>query len=135
MLFDTFRRQIWQSFSGGMESGIVEFPSFHHRSAKTSGPIAWGASTNLPTKDLRHFLRSVKSNMITSIEQHVDFVTDALLHMREHGFELMEPELEAASSCPSAVSDGIGEYARKSSPRATRDSVSKPNPAAAATAG
>jgi cyclohexanone monooxygenase len=38
---------------------------------------------------------SVKSNMITSIEQHVDFVTDALLHMREHGFELIEPELEA----------------------------------------
>jgi len=38
---------------------------------------------------------SVKSNMLTSIEQHVDFVTDALLHMREHGFELMEPELEA----------------------------------------
>ena len=72
---------------------------------------------------------SVKSNMLTSIEQHVDFVTDALLHMREHGFELMEPELEAASSCPiSAVSDGIGEYARKSSQRAIRDSVSKPNP-------
>jgi cyclohexanone monooxygenase len=38
---------------------------------------------------------SVKSNMITSIEQHVDFVTDALLHMREHGFELVEPEREA----------------------------------------
>jgi cyclohexanone monooxygenase len=38
---------------------------------------------------------SVKSNMITSIEQHVDFVTDALLYMREHGYELMEPELEA----------------------------------------
>jgi cyclohexanone monooxygenase len=33
--------------------------------------------------------------MLTSIEQHVDFVTEALLHMREHGFELMEPELEA----------------------------------------
>ncbi|HEY7558284.1 MAG TPA: hypothetical protein VIH18_26110 [Candidatus Binatia bacterium] len=25
---------------------------------------------------------SVKSNMLTSIEQHVDFVTDALLYMR-----------------------------------------------------
>jgi cyclohexanone monooxygenase len=38
---------------------------------------------------------SVKSNMITSIEQHVEFVADALLFMREHGYELMEPELEA----------------------------------------
>jgi hypothetical protein len=28
-------------------------------------------------------------------QQHVDFVTVALPHMREHGFELMEPELEA----------------------------------------
>jgi cyclohexanone monooxygenase len=33
--------------------------------------------------------------MLTSIEQHVEFVSDALLFMREHGFELMEPELEA----------------------------------------
>jgi len=38
---------------------------------------------------------SVKSNMLTSIEQHVDFVTETLIHMREHGFEVMEPELEA----------------------------------------
>jgi cyclohexanone monooxygenase len=38
---------------------------------------------------------SVKGNMATSMEQHVDFVTDGLLHMREHGFELMEPEREA----------------------------------------
>ena len=40
---------------------------------------------------------SVKGNMVTSIEQHVDFITDALLHMRAHGIELMEPELEAES--------------------------------------
>ncbi len=38
---------------------------------------------------------SVKSNMITSIEQHVDLVADTLIHMREQGLELMEPELEA----------------------------------------
>ncbi|MDA1326863.1 MAG: NAD(P)/FAD-dependent oxidoreductase [Proteobacteria bacterium] len=38
---------------------------------------------------------SVKGNMATSMEQHVDFVTDCLIHMREHGLELMEPELEA----------------------------------------
>jgi cyclohexanone monooxygenase len=28
-------------------------------------------------------------------QQRVEFVTDALLRMREHGLELMEPELEA----------------------------------------
>jgi cyclohexanone monooxygenase len=38
---------------------------------------------------------SVKSNMITSIEQHVDLVTDSLVHMRDQGLDLMEPELDA----------------------------------------
>jgi cyclohexanone monooxygenase len=38
---------------------------------------------------------SVKGNMATSMEQHVDFVTDTLLHMRANGIALMEPELEA----------------------------------------
>ncbi len=38
---------------------------------------------------------SVKSNMVMSIEQHVDFVTDSIVHMREHGFDLMEPTVEA----------------------------------------
>jgi cyclohexanone monooxygenase len=38
---------------------------------------------------------SVKSNMIISIEQHVDMVTESILHMRDHGLELMEPELTA----------------------------------------
>jgi cyclohexanone monooxygenase len=38
---------------------------------------------------------SVKSNMITSIEQHVDMVADTLIHMRDQDLELMEPELEA----------------------------------------
>jgi cyclohexanone monooxygenase len=38
---------------------------------------------------------SVKSNMIISIEQHVDLVTDSLVYMRERGLELMEPEREA----------------------------------------
>lgn len=55
-------------------------------------------------------------------------MTDALLNMREHGFALMEPDLEAVSSYPiSAVSDDIGKSARKSSHRVTRDFVSKPN--------
>jgi cyclohexanone monooxygenase len=38
---------------------------------------------------------SVKSNMIISIEQHVDFVTDSLVYMRERGLEIMEPERAA----------------------------------------
>lgn len=38
---------------------------------------------------------SVKSNMIISIEQHVDLVTDGLVHMREHGLAVIEPEREA----------------------------------------
>jgi cyclohexanone monooxygenase len=38
---------------------------------------------------------SVKSNMVISIEQHVDFVTDSLVHMRERGLEVMEPERDA----------------------------------------
>jgi len=38
---------------------------------------------------------SVKSNMIISIEQHVDMVTDTLVHMREHGLALLEPERAA----------------------------------------
>jgi cyclohexanone monooxygenase len=38
---------------------------------------------------------SVKSNMIISIEQHVDFVTDSLVHMRDRGLAVMEPEHEA----------------------------------------
>jgi cyclohexanone monooxygenase len=33
--------------------------------------------------------------MITSIEQHVDMVADTLIHMRDQGLELMEPELVA----------------------------------------
>jgi cyclohexanone monooxygenase len=38
---------------------------------------------------------SVKSNMITSIEQHVDWVADAVIHMREQGLVVIEPEMKA----------------------------------------
>ncbi len=38
---------------------------------------------------------SVKSNMLVSIEQHVDFVTDSIVHMRDQGLEVMEPERQA----------------------------------------
>jgi cyclohexanone monooxygenase len=38
---------------------------------------------------------SVKSNMIISIEQHVDLVTDTLVHMRERDLALIEPQRDA----------------------------------------
>ena len=38
---------------------------------------------------------SVKSNMLTSIEQHVEFVVDGLMYMRDNRLELIEPELKA----------------------------------------
>ncbi len=34
---------------------------------------------------------SVLSNMVVSIEQHVEWVTDCLAYMRDHGFETVEP--------------------------------------------
>ncbi|MCP5152546.1 MAG: NAD(P)/FAD-dependent oxidoreductase [Ectothiorhodospiraceae bacterium] len=38
---------------------------------------------------------SVKSNMMTSIEQHVELVTDTMAHMRDRGLALIEPERQA----------------------------------------
>ncbi|MFP6748933.1 MAG: NAD(P)/FAD-dependent oxidoreductase [Alphaproteobacteria bacterium] len=38
---------------------------------------------------------SVLTNMMVSIEQHVDWVTESLLHMRVHDLETMEPVLQA----------------------------------------
>jgi len=38
---------------------------------------------------------SVKSNMITSIEQHVDLVADTIIHMRDQGLAVIEPERAA----------------------------------------
>lgn len=38
---------------------------------------------------------SVLSNMIVSIEQHVDWISDCLVHMRENNLATIEPELEA----------------------------------------
>ena len=33
--------------------------------------------------------------MLVYIEQHVDLVTESIIHMREHGLELMEPDIAA----------------------------------------
>jgi cyclohexanone monooxygenase len=38
---------------------------------------------------------SVKSNMITSIEQHVDLVADTIIHMRDRHLATIEPERDA----------------------------------------
>lgn len=38
---------------------------------------------------------SVLSNMVVSIEQHVDWIADCLNHMKQEGFECIEPALEA----------------------------------------
>jgi cyclohexanone monooxygenase len=38
---------------------------------------------------------SVLSNMIVSIEQHVDWIADCMAHMRHHGFEAMEATRQA----------------------------------------
>jgi len=38
---------------------------------------------------------SVLSNMMVSIEQHVDWITECLGHLRSQGIETMEPELGA----------------------------------------
>jgi cyclohexanone monooxygenase len=38
---------------------------------------------------------SVLSNMVVSIEQHVDWITDAIAYLRERGLDTMEPTKEA----------------------------------------
>ena len=58
---------------------------------------------------------SVKGNMMTSIEQHVDFVTDILHHMRGHDLTLVEPEHEAEDAWVNHVQD---EAAKTLFPRA-----------------
>jgi cyclohexanone monooxygenase len=48
---------------------------------------------------------SVLSNMIVSIEQHVDWITDCLAFMRDRGFEAMEAEREAEDKWVTHVND------------------------------
>ena len=38
---------------------------------------------------------SVLSNMMISIEQHVDWIADAMTYLREHGKQVIDPTLEA----------------------------------------
>ncbi|MGH9009381.1 MAG: cyclohexanone monooxygenase, partial [Acidimicrobiia bacterium] len=39
---------------------------------------------------------SVLTNMVTSIEHHVDWISDCLDHLRSHGYDTIEPNAEAA---------------------------------------
>jgi cyclohexanone monooxygenase len=48
---------------------------------------------------------SVLSNMIVSIEQHVDWIADCLTHMRDRGFEAMEAEQEAEDNWVTHVNE------------------------------
>jgi cation diffusion facilitator CzcD-associated flavoprotein CzcO/acetyl esterase/lipase len=48
---------------------------------------------------------SVLSNMAVSIEQHVEFVTDCLVEMRDRGFETIEPTPVAEAGWDSHVED------------------------------
>lgn len=48
---------------------------------------------------------SVLSNMVVSIEQHVDWICDTLTHMRAKGFELIEPIAAAEQAWGEHVND------------------------------
>jgi cation diffusion facilitator CzcD-associated flavoprotein CzcO/acetyl esterase/lipase len=48
---------------------------------------------------------SVLSNMAVSIEQHVDWVADCLAHLREHGFDTIEPTRIAEEGWDTHVAD------------------------------
>lgn len=48
---------------------------------------------------------SVLTNMIPSIEQHVNWITDCLAHMRDGGLARVEPEAEAQESWVAHVND------------------------------
>ena len=50
---------------------------------------------------------SVKSNMIMSIEQHVDLVIETLLSMRRKGLSVVEPELEAENKWVDHVQEAV----------------------------
>lgn len=51
---------------------------------------------------------SVLTNMLPSIEQHVDFIADALAHLEESGAARVEPELEAEENWVAHVNEVAG---------------------------
>ena len=48
---------------------------------------------------------SVLSNMIVSIEQHVEWVSDAIVYLREHGLQRMDPAPEAENKWVETVNE------------------------------
>ncbi len=48
---------------------------------------------------------SVLSNMMVSIEQHVDWITDCIAHLRDRGFEAMEADKQAEDSWVAHVNE------------------------------
>jgi cation diffusion facilitator CzcD-associated flavoprotein CzcO len=48
---------------------------------------------------------SVLANMPTAVEQHVDWIADCLVHMREHGLTRIEPSHEAQDEWVAHVAD------------------------------
>ncbi len=48
---------------------------------------------------------SVLSNMVVSIEQHVDWIADCIAHLREHRLALMEATLDAENAWVTHVND------------------------------
>ncbi|HSR85616.1 MAG TPA: NAD(P)/FAD-dependent oxidoreductase [Streptosporangiaceae bacterium] len=48
---------------------------------------------------------SVLSNMVVSIEQHVDFITECMTYMREHGYEVIEATQAAQDEWVQHVAD------------------------------
>jgi cyclohexanone monooxygenase len=48
---------------------------------------------------------SVLSNMTTSIEQHVEWITDCIRYMQEHHFTQLEPEVEAEDAWVAHVNE------------------------------
>jgi len=52
---------------------------------------------------------SVLSNMLVSIEQHVDWMVDCIAHMNAAGYERVQPEPEAEAAWTQHVTDVAGE--------------------------
>ena len=59
---------------------------------------------------------SVLTNMLPSIEQHVEWIADCMAHMRAHGVSTIEPTLEAEDAWVAHVADLAGETLRMKEP-------------------
>ena len=53
---------------------------------------------------------SVLTNMVVSIEQHVEFISDCLDYMDEHGHHLIEPTRQAETDWVAHVNEVASEF-------------------------